>query len=111
MVVVEPPGKAFDAALGLRPVGYFRGDVGQLRALAAHDAADERRQGMEVAGEVACGRSRIGLHEGVSDGTIAAKGVTHRRFLLLSIAGGVYDEPTFKQDPAKNKIMSIDSTG
>src|SRR5467141_3351013 len=74
MVVVEPPGKAFDAAFGLRPIGYFRGDAGQLRALAAHDAADERRQGVEVAGEVACGLSRIGLREGVADGTIAAKG-------------------------------------
>src|SRR5256886_8998558 len=71
MVVVEPSGKAFDAAFGLRPIGHFRGDVGQLRAFAAHDAADERRQGGEVAGEVACGRSRIGLREGVADGMIA----------------------------------------
>src|SRR2546429_6289114 len=104
MVVVKPPGKAFDAAFGLRPIGYFRGDVGQLRALAAHDAADERRQGVEVAGEVACGRSRIGLREGVADGMIAAKVVTHRPFLLFSIAGGVYDEPTFTQGPAKIKL-------
>ena len=73
--------------------------------------ADECRQGVEVAGEVAYGLSRIGLHEGVADGTIAAKVVTHRQFLLFSIADGVYDEPTFKQDPAKNKIMSIDSIG
>src|SRR3977135_1562069 len=111
MVVVEPPGKAFDAAFGLRPIGDFRGDVGQLRALAAHDAADERRQGVEGGGEGACGLSRIGLYESVADGTIAAKGITHRQFLLCSIVGGGYDEPTFKQDPAKNKIMSIDSTG
>jgi hypothetical protein len=34
-----------------------------------------------------------------------------RPVLLFSIAGGVYDEPTFTQGPAKNKIMSIDSTG
>jgi hypothetical protein len=40
---------------------------------------------------------------------IAAKVVTHRPFLLFSIAGGGYDEPTFKPGPAKNKIMSIDS--
>src|SRR4029450_10796148 len=60
---------------------------------------------------LACGLSRIGLHEGVADGTIAAKVVTHRQFLLFSIADGVYDEPTFKQDQAKNKIMSIDSIG
>ena len=66
---------------------------------------------MQVPGDVACGLSRIGLREGVADGTIAAKVVTHRQFLLFSIVGGGYDEPTFKQDPAKNKIMSIDSTG
>ena len=63
MVVVDPPGKAFDAAFGFRPIGPFRGDVGQLRALAAHDAADKSRQGVEVAGEVACGLSRIGLRD------------------------------------------------
>jgi len=104
MVVVEPPGKAFDAACGLRPIGPFRGDVGQLRALAAHDAADERRQGGEVAGEVACGLSRIGVREGVVDGMITAKVVTHRSFLLFSIAGGVDDEPTCKQGPEKIKL-------
>ena len=85
------------------------GDAGQLRALAAHDAADERRQGVEVAGEVAYGRSRIGVRESVADGMIAAKVVTHRLFLLFSIAGGGYDEPTFKPGPAKNKIMYINS--
>ena len=109
MVVVEPPGKAFDAACRLRPSGHFRGDVGQLRALAAHDAAAERRQGVEVAGEVACRLRRRGWREGVADGLIAAKVVTHRPFLLFSIAGGGYDELTFKPSPAKNKIMSIDS--
>src|SRR4029434_3128613 len=107
MVVVEPPGKAFDAAFGLRPIGHFRGDVGQLRALAAHDAADERREGVEVAGEVACGLSRIGLQESVADGTIAAKVVTHRQVLLLSIAGGGDDEPTFKQGPVKNNVYKF----
>ena len=64
-----------------------------------------------MSSEVACWRSRIGLRKGVADGPIAAKVVTHRPFLLFSIAGGVYDEPTFTQGPAKNKIMSIDSTG
>src|SRR5207245_8913059 len=103
MVVVEPSGKAFDAAFGLRPIGHFRGDVGPLRAFAAHDAADERRQGVAVAGEVACGRSRIGLREGVADGMIAAKVVTHRPSLLFSIPGAVYDEPTLTQGPANNK--------
>ena len=111
MVVVEPSGKAFDTTFGLRPIGHFRGDVGQLRALAAHDAADERRQGVEVAGAGTCRLRRSGGREGVADGMRAAKGVTHRPCLLCSITGGGYDEPTFKQDPAKNKIMSIDSTG
>jgi hypothetical protein len=64
-----------------------------------------------VAGEVACRLSRRGLREGVADGMIAAKVVTHRPFLLFSIAGGVDDEPTFTQGPAKNKIMSINSIG
>ena len=109
MVVVEPPGKAFDAACRLRPRGHFRGDVGQLRALAAHDAADERRQGVEVAGAGTCRLRRSGGREGVADGMRAAKGVTHRPCLLCSIAGGGYDEPTFKPGPAKNNIRSIDS--
>jgi hypothetical protein len=41
-LVVEPSGKAFDAALGLGAIGDLRRDVGQLGALAPHDAADER---------------------------------------------------------------------
>jgi hypothetical protein len=64
-----------------------------------------------VAGEVGLGLSRIGLLEGVTDGTIAVQVVTHRRFLLFEISGGGYDEPTFKHCPAENKIMSIDSMG
>src|SRR2546428_11722403 len=103
--------KSLTRLSGFGPIGHFRGDVGQLRALAAHDAADESRQGVEVAGEVAWRLSRRGLREGVADGMIAAKVGTHRPFLLFSISGGVDDEPTFKQGPAKNKIMSIDSIG
>ena len=38
---------------------------------------------------------RIGLLGGVDDGTIAAKIVTHRSFLLGVILGGGYDEPIF----------------
>jgi hypothetical protein len=34
---------------------------------------------------------------------IAAKVVTHRPFLLFAIAGGVDDEPTFTQGPAKKQ--------
>ena len=47
-LVVEPAGKTFDAALRLGPRGPFRRDCGQLRALAGHDAADQRRQGGQV---------------------------------------------------------------
>ena len=115
MVVVAPTSKAFDPAFGLGAIGHVRGAVGQRRARAAHDAADERGEGVEVAGEVACGRSRIALREGVVDGTIAAKVVTQRRCLLFWISGGVYDEPTFTQcpteSPTENKIRFIDSIG
>src|SRR2546426_9176387 len=45
MGVVEPSRKAFDAAFRFGAIGYFRRDVRQLGALAAHDAADERRKG------------------------------------------------------------------
>src|SRR5437879_4295325 len=103
----EPAGKTVDAALGLGAIGHFGGDGGQLRALAADDAADERGEGLHVSGEVACGRSRIGLREGVADGTIAAQVVTHRRFLLLLVSGGIYDEPTFQQCPAGKKMEAI----
>jgi hypothetical protein len=33
VIVADPPRKAFDAALGLAPIGHFRRDFGQLRAL------------------------------------------------------------------------------
>src|SRR6266567_3963974 len=84
-LVVDPPGKAFDAALGLGAIGHFGSEGGQLRALAAHDAADEHGEGMQVPGDVACGLSRIGLLERVVDGTIAAEVVAHRRFLLVLV--------------------------
>src|SRR3989442_5570842 len=84
-LVVDPPGKAFDAALGLGAIGHFGSEGGQLRALAAHDAADERGEGLYMSSEVACWRSRIGWRKGVADGPIAAKDVTHRPFLLLLV--------------------------
>jgi len=52
MGVGAPPRKAFDAALGLGAIGDLRGDVGQLGALAAYDAADKRSQGVEMSGKV-----------------------------------------------------------
>src|SRR6266567_5143595 len=81
MGVVAPPRKAFDAALGLGAIGDLRGDVGQLGALAAHDAADKRSQGGEMAGKVPSGRGGIALHERMAYGTIASEVVTHRILL------------------------------
>jgi len=49
--VVEPPRKACDTAFGCGAVGHVRGDGRQLRALAAHDATDERREGDQVPGD------------------------------------------------------------
>jgi hypothetical protein len=105
--VVHPPGKAFDAALRLGAVGHFGGDGGQLRALAAHDAADERGEGLHMSGEVPGGQRRIGVREGVADGTITAKVVTHRPFLLLLVSGGIYDAPTSRECPAGKKMKAI----
>jgi hypothetical protein len=51
MGVVKPPRKAFDAACRFGPVGHCRSDVRQLGALAAHDPADERRQGDQMPGD------------------------------------------------------------
>ena len=48
---VTPPRKAFDAAVRCGTVGHFRSDVRQLGALAAHDPADERRQGDQRPGD------------------------------------------------------------
>ena len=70
--------------------------MGQLRALPPHDAAHNRGQRLQVSGEVAAGWRRRGLREGMTDGTITTKVVTHRRRLLmwLSSLNDVYDEPT-----------------
>src|SRR5215831_20094836 len=84
--VVAPPRKAFDAALGLGAIGDLRGDVGQLGALATHDAADKRRQGGEMAGEVSLGGGGIALRECLAYGTIASEVVTHRRLLQMCCA-------------------------
>src|SRR4030095_13670409 len=81
--VVAPPRKAFDAALGLGTIGGLRGDVGQLGALAAHDAADKRSQGVKMSGKVPEGRGGIALHECMAYGTIASEIVTHRMLLHM----------------------------
>src|SRR6266702_2694763 len=81
--IVEPPRKAFDAALGLGAIGDHRGDVGQLGALAAHDAADKRSQGVEMSGEVPLGGGGRALRECLAYGTIASEVVTHRMLLQM----------------------------
>ena len=56
-----------------------------------------------MSGAVPGGRRRIGVHEGVADGTITAQVVTHRPFLLLWVSGGIDDEPTSHEClPGKN---------
>src|SRR5947209_17543235 len=80
--VVDPPGKAFDAACRL---GAIRDVGGSLRALCAptpYDPTDERREGGQVPGAHACGLARISLYEGIPYGTIPAEVVTHRLLLL-----------------------------
>ena len=105
--VVHPPGKACDAALGLGAIGHFGGDVRQLGALAPHDAADERGEGLHMSGAVPGGRRRIGVHEGVADGPITAQVVTHRPFLLLWVSGGIDDEPTSHKCPSGKEMKAI----
>src|SRR4029453_16402076 len=83
VIVVEPSGKAFDAALGFGAIGDLRGNVGELAALAAHDAADKRRQGGEMSGEVPLAGGGIALRECMAYGTIASEVVTHRRLLQM----------------------------
>src|SRR5215475_2651714 len=80
--IVKPPRKAFDAAFRFGPVGHFRRDVRQLGALAAHDTADERRQGDQGPSDRTGRLPRITLCQGIPYGTIPAEVVTHRRLLL-----------------------------
>jgi hypothetical protein len=61
MSIVAPPGKAFDPALGLGAIGNLGGDVGQLGALTAHDAANKRGEGRQVPGDCPGGLARISL--------------------------------------------------
>jgi hypothetical protein len=70
--------------------------VRQLRALAAHDAADERREGDQVPGDRAGRLARIPLCSGIPYGTIPAEVVTHCLLLLdwLRSPERVYDGPT-----------------
>ena len=86
MGVVKPPRNAFDAAFRFGPVGHFRSDVRQLGALAAHDATDKRRQGVEMAGEVPLEGGGLALREGMAYGTIASEVITHRMLLHMCLA-------------------------
>src|SRR5262245_29335267 len=80
--VLDPPRKAFDAALGLGPLRHFRCDLGQLSALARHDATDECGEGGQVPHTSALGLARIPLYEGLSYGTILPEVVAHGLLLL-----------------------------
>jgi hypothetical protein len=81
-VVTDPPGKAFDPALGFGAIGDLGCDLGQMRMFTPDDTADQRGQGRQVPGDRACRLARIPLSEGVSYGTISAEVVTHRLLLL-----------------------------
>jgi hypothetical protein len=59
--VIDPPRKTFDAAFRFGTVGHVRRHVRQLGALAAHDAADECRQGDHVSDARAGQLARITL--------------------------------------------------
>jgi hypothetical protein len=54
MVVLHPPGKAFDAALGLRAIRHLGSNVGQVCPLTSDDAAHQRSQGHQVPGDRPC---------------------------------------------------------
>src|SRR5918999_532078 len=98
--VVQPPSEQFDATLGLGRIGNFGRDTGQLATLAAHNAADQRSQGIEVSGHLAAGFARITLCQGLTYGTITAKVVTHPIHLQIQFQwhwDGVYDEPTSRK--------------
>jgi len=61
LIVLDPPGKSFDTALGLVAIGHVGGNAGQLCALAAYNTADERREGGQVPSDCACWLARIPL--------------------------------------------------
>src|SRR5919201_4833008 len=80
--VVDPSGKAFDAAFRLGASRDVGGHFGQLCALTPHDPTDERRERGQVPGDHACGLARIALYQRIPYGTIPAEVVTHRLLLL-----------------------------
>jgi hypothetical protein len=82
LVVLPPPGKAFDAALGLRAIRHLGSDGGQGRPLPPSDAAHQRRQGRHVPGDRPGRLARIPWAEGGSSGMISAEVVAHGLLLL-----------------------------
>src|SRR6266496_1226353 len=82
-VIVQPSRQAFDATVGLGPIRRLGRNARQLAALAADHATDERGQGRQMLGQTAAGLARIPLFQGLMDGTIAPKVVTHRIHLLI----------------------------
>jgi hypothetical protein len=96
--VVDPPGKAFDAAFRLGAIRDMGGHFGELCALTPHDPTDERREGAQVPGDYACGLARIFLYEGIPYDTIPAEVVTHR---LLLLDGSYFPGSIRREQPLK----------
>src|SRR5687767_14042302 len=96
--VVDPPGKAFDAAFRLGAIRDMGGHFGQLRAPTPHDPTDERREGGQVPGDHACGLAKISLCQGLPYGTIPAEVVTH---CLLLLDWSHFPESIRREQPLK----------
>ncbi len=82
MLIVEPPGQAFDAAFGLGPIGDLGRNTGELATLAAYNPTDEGGQNRQMLGHPSADLARITLYQGLTYGTIAPMVVTHRLHLL-----------------------------
>jgi hypothetical protein len=54
-LILQLPGESFDETLGLGPIGNVGRNTGQLATLAAHHAADQRGQSIEVSGHLTAG--------------------------------------------------------
>src|SRR5205809_2677579 len=80
---MKPPRAAGHTPLGLGPIRRLGRNARQLAALAADNPTDERGKGRQMLGQAAAGLARIPLFQGLMDGTIAPKVVTHRIHLLI----------------------------
>ena len=69
-VVVDPPGKAFDTTFGTGVIEHLFSDLRKIGPLAAHDAANQGRQGCQMPSQIAFGLFRIQLPKGFAYRTI-----------------------------------------